>query len=146
MGVERPPEEVEALKKKIIEWLQDQPGGTFSAACKANKVPMSTAYEWRADDKGFNDRVIAARDISDEIGGDLAESKLLKAINNEDLTAIIFYLKTKHKKRGYVERSSQEIDLKGRVTYAEMTDEELDAEIRRAAAEAEISILDAGEG
>ena len=35
---------------------------------------------------------------------DLAEAKLLKHIKNGNLTAIIFYLKTQGKARGYVER------------------------------------------
>lgn len=35
---------------------------------------------------------------------DLAENKLIKAVNEGNLTAIIFYLKCKGKNRGYIER------------------------------------------
>ena len=36
---------------------------------------------------------------------DLAESKLMKAIDDGNITAIIFFLKTRGKSRGYSERS-----------------------------------------
>ena len=36
---------------------------------------------------------------------DLAEGQMLKAIGDGNMTAIIFYLKTKGKNRGYVERT-----------------------------------------
>jgi hypothetical protein len=35
---------------------------------------------------------------------DLAESQLIKAIENGSLSAIVFYLKTKGRRRGYAER------------------------------------------
>ena len=52
---------------------------------------------------------------------DFVESKLLKRIDAEDITANIFYLKTQCKNRGYVER--QEI--------RNVDDAEIDAEIER---------------
>lgn len=38
---------------------------------------------------------------------DQTELRLIKAVNRDDLTAIIFYLKTLGKRRGYVERTEQ---------------------------------------
>jgi hypothetical protein len=54
---------------------------------------------------------------------DYAESKLHSQIKKENATAIIFYLKTKGKKRGYIER--QEITHDGIQTF---TIRELDGE------------------
>ena len=44
---------------------------------------------------------------------DLAESKLIEAIKNGNLTAIIFFLKTQGKSRGYVERSGHDLTSDG---------------------------------
>jgi hypothetical protein len=45
---------------------------------------------------------------------DLVEAKLREKVNEGNMTAIIFYLKTKGKQRGYVERSEQTAPMVGR--------------------------------
>ena len=40
---------------------------------------------------------------------DLAESKLMENIEDNDNTSIIFFLKTKGKKRGYIEKQEVEV-------------------------------------
>lgn len=64
---------------------------------------------------------------------DFAESKLFQAISEEDLTAIIFYLKTKGKNRGYIEKVQSEHsgEITQKTNLSELTTEEL---IRRAEA------------
>lgn len=42
---------------------------------------------------------------------DVAESALIQKIKNGDNTAILFYLKTQGKKRGYIERMEQNIEI-----------------------------------
>lgn len=46
---------------------------------------------------------------------DLAEGKLVQQINEGNITAIIFYLKTQAKHRGYVERQEVENTHKGEI-------------------------------
>jgi hypothetical protein len=67
--------------------------------------------------------VKAAFEEANETNIDNVESKLMAAIDGGDTTAIIFFLKTKAKQRGYVER--QEVtgkdgsDLTVRIEYAD---------------------------
>lgn len=64
---------------------------------------------------------------------DFAESKLFQAISEEDLTAIIFYLKTKGKNRGYIEKFQSEHsgEITQKTNLSDLSTEEL---IRRAEA------------
>ena len=50
----------------------------------------------------------------EEIAVDFVESKLYKLINDGAEASTIFYLKTKGRKRGYVEK--QEMDMNAKVT------------------------------
>lgn len=85
-------------KKAMIEALTKSLG-IVTTACKAINIERSTFYDWYNTDEDFKKQV-------DEIGNvalDFAESKLHKKIESGDTTAIIFYLKTKGKNRGYIE-------------------------------------------
>ena len=86
-------------KKLFLKHLKDGKG-IITYACDKTAISRQTFYNWLKTDKEFADEV----DAINEITIDLVESKLLSAINNEDITAIIFFLKTKGKKRGYIEQ------------------------------------------
>ena len=60
--------------------------------------------------------VKAAFEEANETTIDFVESQLLKNVNRGDTASIIFFLKTKGKKRGYVER--QEIEHGGTLQVA----------------------------
>ena len=91
---------MEERKRLFLEAL-GRSGGVVAEACIATGIGRSTYYRWYAEDCDFRE---AADDIA-ETQIDFVESKLLRAINNGDVTATIFYLKTKGKKRGYSDKA-----------------------------------------
>jgi hypothetical protein len=93
-------------KKAMIEALEKSLG-VVTTACKTVGIARSTHYEWYASDEKYKK---AVDDIAD-IALDFAESQLHKQIQNGEVSSTIFYLKTKGKKRGYVER--QEVQHEG---------------------------------
>lgn len=55
---------------------------------------------------------------------DLAESKLIQNIQDQDTTSIIFYLKTQGKKRGYIEKSEIDQTIAGNIKIGYKRDED----------------------
>jgi hypothetical protein len=89
----------EQHKKAIIEALEKHLG-IVTTACRTVGVGRTTFYGWLNDDKEFAKQV---EDIQN-IALDFAESQLHKQIGDGNTSATIFYLKTKGKGRGFVER------------------------------------------
>lgn len=67
--------------------------------------------------------VKAAYEEANETNIDFVESKLMSNINSGDTTAIIFFLKTKAKARGYVERTEVDQNNTGEVTVRVIYDD-----------------------
>jgi hypothetical protein len=80
-------------------------------------LDRTSHYRYLKDDAEYAE---AVREI-DNVALDFAESKLHKQIEKGDTTACIFYLKTKGKGRGYIERNEITLDV------SNLTDEELEA-------------------
>jgi len=83
---------IEAMKKSL---------GIVSTACAEVGINRCTHYEWLKNDEQYKEEIDA---ISESVI-DFAESKLHQLINGGDVASTIFYLKTKGKKRGFVERT-----------------------------------------
>jgi len=96
----------EKRKKKVLKALAESKG-IVSYACEAANISRKTFYEWKNADEKF----AALVDEITEATLDRVEAKLLEAINDDNLTAIIFYLKTKGKKRGYVEQVDGNLNI-----------------------------------
>ncbi|WP_207425986.1 hypothetical protein [Pedobacter sp. SYSU D00535] len=104
-------------KKRLLEGLRRY-RGIVTSACKFANLDRQTFYNYKKDDPAFAQ---AVEDVEEE-AIDFVEGKLYEKINGVECvsyngkgeatvydqppsdTAIIFYLKTKGKKRGYVER------------------------------------------
>lgn len=89
------------VRKDLLLKALEKHLGVVKTACDEVGVLRQTYYKWLKADKRFRERV---QDIK-EVGLDYAESKLLQKIKAGNLTAIIFYLKTQGKVRGYIERT-----------------------------------------
>ena len=92
-------EQTEHNKREVIKALEKSLG-IVTTACKNADISRTQFYQWLKDDSEFKRKV---DDISN-IALDFAESQLHKQISDNSTAATIFYLKTKGKKRGYIER------------------------------------------
>tara|TARA_R100001163_G_scaffold4987_1_gene6182 strand:- start:29 stop:382 length:354 start_codon:yes stop_codon:yes gene_type:complete len=93
------------IKKESMLKALESSLGVVTVACKSADVPRSTYYKWLKEDEDFSK---AVKEI-ENIALDFAESQLHTQMKDGNTSATIFYLKTKGKKRGYVER--QELEL-----------------------------------
>lgn len=109
------------IKKEILQALEDK-HGIVSEACKSIALARSTFYDWLKNDPEFKAAVAEIQ----ETAIDYVEGKLFQKISGVSMgkhddkgeiyvyevppsdTAIIFYLKTKAKHRGYIERNETE--------------------------------------
>lgn len=118
--------------------------GIISTAAQQAGIDRCTHYKWLKSDKAYKEAVEAIEERSI----DFAESKLMQLISGvklpetkawvvtekgkkkiiketwekhfePDTTAVIFYLKTKGKKRGYVERVDHDITSGGKPVAAQ---------------------------
>ena len=88
------------IKKESLLKALEQSLGVVTVACREANIPRSTYYKWLKEDQVFAEQV---QDI-ENVALDFAESKLHNQIDENNTSATIFYLKTKGKSRGYVER------------------------------------------
>jgi len=93
----------EHLKKKLVSSLRKNLG-IVSSACTALGISRTTYYKYYNEDGDFKNKV----DAIGEDTLDFAESKLFDLIDNGNVAATIFFMKTKGKSRGYIERQEAE--------------------------------------
>jgi hypothetical protein len=79
----------------LLEQLKKTPIVQF--ACEKSGIGRATYYRWRKEDHSFAEMADQALQESVSLINDLAESQLLSSIRDKNMTAIIFWLKYRHK-------------------------------------------------
>jgi hypothetical protein len=96
----------DTTKKAMLQALEKSLG-VVTTACKSVGISRETHYKWLREDESYKESV----DDLVNVALDFAETQLHKQISKGNPTSTIFYLKTKGKNRGYIER--QEIQHDG---------------------------------
>lgn len=96
----------DTTKKAMLQALEKSLG-VVTTACKNVGISRETHYKWLREDESYKESV----DDLVNVALDFAETQLHKQISKGNPTSTIFYLKTKGKNRGYIER--QEIQHDG---------------------------------
>ena len=92
---------LDALKKTL---------GIVTSACQKADISRQTHYDWLKSDPIYKSRV----DEIAEMAIDFVETKMFEGVNNNDSGLIKYYLSTKGKSRGYVERQeNRQVDGEG---------------------------------
>jgi len=81
-------------KDLLIEQLKKTP--IIQVACEKTGVGRATYYRWKNDDQEFSQKAEGALAEGSSLVSDIAESQLMSAIKDKNLTAIIFWLKHHH--------------------------------------------------
>lgn len=116
------------LKKKVLVEKMKKTLGNITASCEAAGIARKTFYEWIEKDPAFKTTIEAI----EESCIDFAESALKKQIEDGNPTSTIFFLKTKGKKRGYVEtteitgKDGKDL-MPAKIDVSKLTDEQLKA-------------------
>lgn len=97
-------------KSKMLQALE-RSMGIVTQACRKVGIARSTHYDWIEKDEQYRKNVESLADVA----LDFAETKLMASIKRGSDTATIFYLKTKGKKRGYIEKMETETVFTGTI-------------------------------
>src|SRR3989344_454051 len=84
-------EDTEKQKKALVAQLRRTP--IVQLACERADVGRATYYKWRARDQVFARAADRAKKAGEFFINDMAESRLLRMIQDDNITAIIFWLK-----------------------------------------------------
>jgi len=81
-------------KELIIQQLRKTP--IVQVSCEKVGIGRATFYRWKQEDQDFSTKADEALLEGSLLVNDVAESQLMSAIRDKNLTAIIFWLKHHH--------------------------------------------------
>ena len=84
----------ELSKQRLVEQLENMP--IVEIACKRANVSRATYYRWLKADPEFAMKCAKALERSTAAVSDIAEAKLITAIQEGNMTAISFWLRNRH--------------------------------------------------
>jgi len=100
----------------------EQSMGIVQTACDTLGISRTNHYKWMRESREYK---MAYESLSNK-ALDFAESQLLKLIGRGNTAAVIFYLKTKGKERGYIERQEVKVETDSPDLSGYSTDQLLD--------------------
>lgn len=122
-GIE--PSKQDKQKELLLENLKKAP--IIQLACEKVGISRATFYRWKKEDEKFSEKAEEAILKGQQLINELAESNLISAIKDKNMTAIIFWLKNNHK--NYKTR----IELSGKLeTESEKLTPEQEETVRKA--------------
>jgi hypothetical protein len=87
-------------KQKVLENLKQVP--IISVACQKLGIGRSSFYRWKIEDRLFSKEADKALQEGKQLINDLAESQLINAIKDQNMTGIIYWLRNNHP--GYADK------------------------------------------
>jgi hypothetical protein len=99
-------------KQKLLKALEES-HGVVTNACRKAGISRAQYYRYLQQDEKFASNV----DDIQEQAVDFVESQLFKQIKEGNITGQIFYLKTKAKHRGYIEKTQVQQETTGSIQF-----------------------------
>lgn len=114
----------------LLEQLKKTP--VVQVACEKVGVGRATYYRWRKENEEFTKLADEAITEGNALVNDMAESQLMAAIRDKNLTAIIFWLKHHHP------RYATKVEITGHLKHEEQLTPEQEALVMKALKLAEL--------
>ena len=111
-------------KKRFLEILRKTP--IIQLACERSGISRASLYRWKKDNPTFAQEVDEAIIEGCGMITDIAESQLLQAIKERNITAVMFWLKHHHK------AYASKLELSGKLAIDDSLTPEQEETVRQA--------------